>query len=191
MAFFSEHDSLLFLSVKDVVGELPGVLLQVGSFSEVLKKNICSCPLMRSTMRASKSPLCFSAYWILVSSIYNLLKGFILSFAAHSGHLYPYLMDAHLSPGPIGTSSHSVSSYLRFSHIQQRTNIEPSPLFVDHREVVDGVIAFFRDSVDATENRMGRPLFEAVPLAFAGDTVDGHCEAYENFKHVEPLLCGF
>jgi hypothetical protein len=38
MAFFSEHDSRLFLSVKDVVGELPGVLLQVGSFSEVLKK---------------------------------------------------------------------------------------------------------------------------------------------------------
>ena len=100
-------------------------------------------------------------------------------------------MEAHLSAGPIGTSSHSVSSYLRFSHIQQRTNIERSPLFVGHREFVDGVIAFFSNSVDATENRMGRPLFEAVPLAFAGDTVDGHCEAYENFKHVEPLLCGF
>ena len=100
-------------------------------------------------------------------------------------------MDAHLSPGPIGMSAHSFSSYFRFWHIQQRTNIEPSPLFVGHREVVDGVIAFFSNSVDATENRIGRPLFEAVPLAFAGDAVGGHCEAYENFKHVEPLLCGF
>lgn len=100
-------------------------------------------------------------------------------------------MEAHLSAGPIGTRVHSFSSYLRFSHIQQRTNIEPSPLFVGHSEVVDGVIAFFSNSVDATENRMCRPLFEAVPLAFAGDAIDGHCETYENFKHVEPLLCGF
>ena len=55
---------------------------------------------------------------------------------------------------------------------------------------MDGVIAFFSNSVYATENRMGRPLFEAVPLAFAGDAVDGHCEAYENFKHAEPRLFG-
>ncbi len=67
----------------------------------------------------------------------------------------------------------------------------PTPLFVGHYEAVYGVIAFFSNSVDATENRMGRPLFEAVPLAFAGDTVDGHCEAYENFKHGGPRLCGF
>ena len=97
-------------------------------------------------------------------------------------------MEAHLSPGPIGTSSHSVSSYLRFSHIQQRTNIERSPLFVNHREVVNDVIAFFSNSMNTTENRMGLPLFEVVPLAFAFDAVGGHCEAYENFKHVNLLF---
>ena len=59
-------------------------------------------------------------------------------------------------------------------------------LCVSHCDVVDGVIAFFRNSVDATENRVGSPLFEAVPLAFASDAVGGHCEAYENFKHIEP-----
>ena len=59
---------------------------------------------------------------------------------------------------------------------------------MDHREAVDGVIAFFRNSVDATENRMGRPLFEALPLAFSGDAVGGHCEAYKNFEHVGPRL---
>ena len=62
---------------------------------------------------------------------------------------------------------------------------------MNHREAVDGVIAFFCDPVDATKNCVCRPLFEALPLAFAGDVVDGHCEAYENFKHAEPLLCGF